>query len=1149
MYKFFTAFICWSFSCIPPNFLFKMKLTIVIWIMALMQVSATIRAQNVTLNVKNASIEEVFEELANQSGYHFLYDVQQIKKAHPVTLKLTNVSLSEALRKCFYNQPFNYLLSDKDVVIKAMENKSLKADIKITGKITDERGLPLPGVSIRVKGLVTSAVSNVKGIYNISVPDQKTVLIFSFIGFSSQEVEAGNKGVINIVLKEQDTGLNEIVVVGYGTSTRKDLTGSVASVNMQDLEKAPVKSFDEALAGRIAGVQVSGNDGQPGSVSNIIIRGAGSITQDISPLYVIDGFPVEDADNNSINPSDIESIDVLKDASATAIYGARGANGVIVITTKRGKIGAPVINYHSYFGYQENIKTIALMSPYEFVRFQLEMNLEDATETYLKDGRELDYYKGVKGIDLQNQLYRTAPMQSHNISLRGGTDKTKYAISTNYITQDGIIINSGFNRYQGRITLDQNVTKKIKIGTNVNYSKSSYNGSIATEPSSISSASTNLLYAVWGWRPVSGGNAENDMLLEDELFDPGFEAVTTSDYRVNPIISAKNELQKNTIYSLQANAYAEYLIVPKLTLRVTGGLTTRNSKNENFNNSLTSRGNKMNTTTGVNGSVYNISSSTWLNENTLTYKSTFNKIHNLTLLGGFSQQGNTSERHGFRALKVPNESLGIDGLDQSTAITPSSNGSRWGLVSFLGRANYNFKSKYLFTASFRADGSSKFAKNNRWGYFPSTSVAWRMNNEAFMKGLKFISESKLRLSYGQTGNNRVSDFAYMSQIDLPASINYSFNNGEAQSAAIITAYGNPDLKWETAVQTNLGYDLGLFDSRLNMTIDLYAKTTKDLLLNAQLPYTTGIAQAFKNIGSIRNKGLEFTINTVNVKTPKFSWNSNFNISFNKNEVLSLTENQSSLLTSVLIDQRLNSLPGYISTIGQPVGQMYGLVWDGVYQYEDFDVTPQGKYTLKKGITNNGASVQPGYIKYKDINGDGAIDAKDYSIIGRGTPLHTGGFTNNFTYKGFDLNVFFQWSYGNDLVNANRLLFEGNAKGVRYLNQYASFVDRWQPDNPSNTLFKTNGQGPINYSSRIIEDGSYLRLKTVQLGYAFSSELLKKLTVKSLRVYATAQNLITWTNYSGPDPEVSVRNSALTPGFDFSAYPRARTIVFGINVSL
>jgi len=1016
---------------------------------------------------------------------------------------------------------------------------------KISGKVTSDDNEPLFGVTVFEKGTKTGVSTDADGKFVLTISNANATLSFRYVGYQSRDIPLNNRNTITVALKGLNNALNEILVVGYGTSTRKDLTGAVGQVKMNEFEKAPVKSFDEALAGRVAGVQVSGADGQPGEVSNIVIRGAGSITQDNSPLYVVDGFPLEDANNNSINPSDIESIDILKDASATAIYGARGANGVIIITTKRGKIGEPVIAYNGYYGFQKNTKTIDLMNPYEFVKYQLELDPANATTTYLSNGKTLEDYRNVKGLDFQDQIYRNAPMQSHDISLRGGSDKTRYSISGNIIGQDGVILNSDFRRYQGRITLDQNVNQKLKVGVNLNYSYNISNGTIVNASSSTQSASTNLLYAVWGYRPVTG----NDNNLDDELFDPGFDYNVIADYRVNPVISAKNELRRNLTTGLIANTYAEYKIIPSLTLRVTGGITHNVLRNEAFYNSLTQAGNPRNSS-GVNGSVYDNPTTTWLNENTLTYRKTFNKVHNLTMLGGYTMQGTKTARYGFSALNVPNESLGLDGLDESPSQIGTSLSSRWGLLSYLGRINYNYKSKYYVTASFRADGSSKFAPGERWGYFPSGALSWRMSDEGFMKHLKFISDAKLRLSYGETGNNRVGDFPYLDQITQPNSAGYSYGNGSPSKGAILTAFGNTSLKWETTKQVNIGYDLSLFKQRVNLTVDLYRKTTHDLLLQALLPYTTGLSTAYKNIGKMQNQGLEITLNTVNISGKSFSWNTNFNISFNKNKVLELAENQTSLTSPVSFDQKWNALSPYIAVVGQPVGQLYGAIWDGVYQYENFDKSPQGIYTLKGNIPRNGnPTVQPGDIKYKDINGDGNVNASDFTVIGRGLPVHTGGLSNNFTYKGFDLNVFLQWSYGNDIINANRLLFEGNGKQSRFFNQYAGYADRWQPDNPSNTLFRTGGQGPFYYSSRVVEDGSYLRLKTISLGYNVPAKIFKKASLKSLRIYASAQNIATWTNYSGPDPEVSVRNSTLTPGFDFSAYPRASTLIFGLNLSL
>ena len=1010
---------------------------------------------------------------------------------------------------------------------------------KVSGKVTDDKGEPLTGVSVKVKGMNLGATTDAYGKYSLNVPNKGVVLIFSYLGFVTKE-QVVNQNIVNIKLTERNTALNEIVVIGYGTQVRKDLTGSVAQVNVTDLQKAPVKSFDEALAGRVAGVQVTGNDGQPGSVNNIVIRGGNSVTQDNSPLYVIDGFPLEDPDYNIINPSEIESIDILKDASATAIYGARGANGVIIITTKKGKEGTPVISYNAYYGTQKITKTLDLMNPYEFVKYQDELNPTEAEKAYFVNGKTLENYRDVEGINFQDHVFRTAPMQNHDISLRGGTKATKYSISGNIFRQDGVFINSDFARNQGRLSLDQTVNKKLKVGANLNLSNSRSSGSlIGAENAQGSTASA--LYGVWSYRPVAG---KSENLLED-FHDDAFDAAMYADYRVNPIVNANNELRRRISNNLILNSYADYLFTPNLTLRIRGGLTTGLLRDENFNNSLTSSGFRL----GANGSLYNIFTTNWVNENTLTYKKTFDKVHRFEALGGFTMQGNIYKRNGYSARDLVKESLGLDGLDNSRSIIPYSATSRWGLISYLGRVNYGYKSKYLFTASMRADGSSKFLGSNRWGYFPSGSVAWRMSAEPFMKGLSFVTDAKLRFSYGATGNNRVSDFPYLSLVETNNAY-YSFDNQVPLPGLNVSQFGNPDLKWETTYQANLGYDLSLLNGRIDITADVYRKRTEDLLLNADIAYTTGLSTVFKNVGTMQNEGLELSLNTVNIRNKDFTWKTNFNISFNRNKVVALTENQETLTRSVGLRSGYNNLSPYIAVVGQPVAQFYGLIWDGVYQLTDFDKLPDGRYILKNNITTNGkTSVQPGDIKYKDLNGDRVVDAKDYTVIGRALPIHIGGFSNNFSYKNLDLNVFFQWSYGNEILNANRIFLEGNEVGSPHVNQLATYVNRWTEDNPSNTLYGTNGRGPLAYSSRLLEDGSFLRLKTVSLGYNLPGYFTKKFNIQSIRVFTSGQNLITWTKYSGMDPEVSVRNSPLTPGFDYSAYPRSRVFTFGLNVTL
>jgi TonB-linked SusC/RagA family outer membrane protein len=757
---------------------------------------------------------------------------------------------------------------------------------------------------------------------------------------------------------------------------------------------------------------------------------------------------------------------------------------------------------------------------------------------------------------MQDHIYQVGQNQNHDIAVRGGTDKTKYSLSGNFNNQKGIILNSGFKRYQSRFSLDQTVSDKLKVGVNANYAYTEAFGIPVSATNFYASATT--LYSVWGFRPTTSISGRDSAVnLVDEFYDPGNELANNQDYRVNPLQNIQNQVTIDKRNTLIANAYAEYNFTKELSLRVSGGMNREARELSSFNNSKTQSGSKWNSN-GVNGSIDNYIYSTWRSENALTYRKRWNKVHNLVVLGVFEAQGQNSSRRRFAANQVPNEDLGLDALDLAAPANISliSQASSWSMASFVARANYDYKSKYYLTASIRADGSSKFPRGGQWGYFPSASVAWRFSGESFMKDLPFVSDAKVRLGYGASGNNRVSDFAYLSQLTLT---NYNFwyssGNSPLGIGSAITSAGNPNLKWETNAQTNIGLDLAFFRDRLNITIDAYKRTTKDLLLNAALPYTNGVegSSGFKNVGKLENKGLEFTVGGVIVQNKDFNWNSSFNISFNRNKILSLAEDQTSILSGngTFFNTTFSGLFPYISVIDRPMAEMYGLVFDGVYQFSDFDFMPNGTYLLKGEVPTNGAaraSIRPGDIKYKDLNGDNQVNNQDY-IIGSGLPKHTGGFSNNFQYGDFDLNVLFQWSYGNDIINANRYVFEGGIVNNPNLNQYASYAKRWTPANPSNTMFRAGGMGNAAYSSRVIEDGSYLKLRTVSLGYNVPDKVLKRAKIKAVRIYGSAQNLLTWTSYSGTDPEVSARNANnLTPGFDYAAYPHSLSYVAGVNVT-
>lgn len=1012
----------------------------------------------------------------------------------------------------------------------------------VTGSVIDfETGEPIIGASVVITGKGAGTISDLDGNFSVQMNPKDAKLEVSFIGYKKQTVTVGEAKKLVVRLQVVSELLEEVVIMGYGSSLRKDLTGSIAKADVQEMQKAPVSNFEESLAGRVAGVQVTSSDGQPGSDLQIVIRGNNSVTQDNSPLYVVDGFPLEDAMGNTLNTEEIESMEILKDASATAIYGARGANGVILITTKKGKISAPVVTYNGWVGVQQIIKTQDVLSPYEFVRYQLEQDYNVYSKIYLKEERTLDDYKDVKGVNWQDQVFRDALVHNHNLAVRGGNEKTRYSVSGSLMDQRGIVLNSGYQKYQGRIVLDQIINKKLKVGINANYTYTKKYGTVVAD--SQVSPTASLMYSIWGYRPIAG-LGDNDLL--NDLFDTTTDP--SRDHRINPLMAVENEHTPLRTYNFIGNAYFEYKILDNLILRVTGGFNKIHQRKEVFSNSK-SRGGHPYSTNKVNGWITNTERTNFLNENTLTYNVKLKKGHSLKLLGGFTIQDANLFSSEIRAINIPNESLGIAGLDEgeitSAPIIDSSNG----LVSYLGRVEYNYKSKYLLTASFRSDGSSKFPKENRWAYFPSASVAWGFGEEKFMKRIKWFSSGKLRVGVGSTGNNRVADYAALTSLQITPESGYSTGNNPVKGVVPKTL-GNPKLKWETTVQTNVGLDVSFLNDRIALTADYYYKETKDLLLNATLAPSMGFLTAYKNVGKVSNSGLEFTIDTKNIQTKDFSWNSSFNISFNRNKVLALNDDEPSLATRVTWGNFNNAYP-YIAVPGHPIAMFYGHLFEGVYQYTDFDEAA-GKYTLKTGIPNNGnvrESIQPGDIKFKDINRDGVVDNYDLTIIGNPNPKHIGGFSNNFQYKNFDLNVFFQWSYGGDVLNANRIEFEGGEPIARTsLNMFASFADRWTPENQTNKLYRVGGQGPAVYSSRTIEDGSYLRLKTIALGYRLPNTWLKKINVKSLRVYASAQNLFTWTKYSGLDPEVSTRPGALTPSFDWSPYPRPRILTLGVDIS-
>lgn len=1123
-----------------------MKVVFFLLLISILHVNATVLAQKINLSKKNTPLVEVLKEIRKQSGYNILSTGGAIKNQKIVEINLNSASIEEALNKTLQGFNLKYKIVDKNIVISKKENITpnvvQQKILPLIGKITDDKNEPLIGVSITIKGGQVGVITDVEGKYRINIPNKDVILIISYLGFKTQEVKVGEGQVLNIVLKQEVSKLNEVVVVGYGEVKRGDLTGSVGEVKIEDLQKAPVATFEQALAGRIAGVQVSSGEDQPGKAMDIVIRGGNSLTQSNSPLYVIDGFPIEDANAAAINPSDIKSITILKDASSTAIYGARGANGVIVIETNSGSDNRTRISYDNYIGLQEVTKRMDLMNAYDFVKYQDEFDPAYADGAFFTDGKTLEDYRNQPVIDWQDMIFRKGTMQNHSLSISGGNRITDFTVSGSTLKNEGSVINTGFKRNTGRAYISHQINQKLRFNISASYTEDeSFGDQASTASTSTQSYASYLMYRVWGSRPVPTKGTEH---LVNEFIDED-----ANDTRVNPFIDYSNALNINKNQTLFANANLRYKIHKNLELRVRGGINNRTLEESSFYNSLTARGNTNipGNTKGVNGGVNYRKWRSWLNENTLTYNKKFGK-DNLTVLGGFTMQENSQSRYGMTSEQIPDEGLGLGGLDQGIPGPVIAFLSRNVLMSYLGRVDYNIKSKYLFTATYRTDGSSKFKESNRWAGFPSAAFAWKLRNERFMRNLYFINDAKLRTSFGITGNNRIGDTQRFSEMTVPYAAYYSFNNSIPQPGSRFNSYGNEDLKWESTKQLDVGLDLSLFKNRVNFTADFYRKVTEDLLLRANVPSSTGFTWIYKNVGNLSNTGLELSLGLNVIRNKNFSWNSDFNISFNKNKIQSLSEDQTRILTPINWGN-YSSVNLYLAQVGSPSAQFYGLIWDGVYNYEDFDMVGTS-YILKDNIPTNGNArsvIQPGDIKYVDVNSDGLINNYDNVVIGRTLPVHFGGLNNNFSYKNFSLNVFFQWSYGNDIMNANRMYFEGNVDARAALNQYASYSNRWNPENTSSNLFRTKGQGPAGfYSSRTVEDGSYLRLKTVNLSYKIPQKVTKKISSDNISVFMSAQNLYTWTNYSGMDPEVSVRNSALTPGFDYSAYPRGRTYTMGLR---
>ncbi|MCB9041603.1 MAG: TonB-dependent receptor [Lewinellaceae bacterium] len=1040
----------------------------------------------------------------------------------------------------------------------------------VTGTVSSTDGEPLIGATVLVDNSASrGTITDFNGNFSIEAKAGE-VLIFSYTGYESKKVAVASERNLAVVLEVASELLDEVVVIGYGTQKKSDLTGAVSSVSGDELRSSITTNIDQALQGRVAGVQVTQNSGQPGGAASIRIRGSNSITGSSEPLYVIDGIPFQgdgasvagfdwaggaNGQNrvnplSTINPNDIVSIEVLKDASATAIYGARAANGVVLITTKRGEEGEAKISYNGYYASQSLPNKLEMMPLPDYASYQVQIANDLDRQV---NQRYLDPSLLGNGTDWQDEVFRDAGMQSHQLSVSGGSKNTQYAVSGGYFQQDGIIIGSNFDRITTRVNLDNQVKDWFKIGASLAYAKTN-------EKITLNDGGDGVIMQALVMPP--------DVPVRDFNGEFAGPSSNTSDISFNPVGAAL--LRNNTLgrQRLMANIFGEANLLKGLSFRSEIGFDDNHSVNKSFHptyNWGVLQNNENQLRQREESSFF------WIWKNYLTYNVTLGERHGLAALLGTEAQKSSWE--GSQVTKKEFSSNDIQVLSEGNDITSRTSG--WkdaaSLASYFGRFNYSFDERYLFTFTMRADGSSKFGPNNKWGYFPSGSVAWRISNEEFLKAVDAIYDMKLRFGYGEVGNQAIANYLYGSSL---LTVNTPFGTGYR-----LEKISNPDLKWEATKQYNAGLDLSLFDGRFDFTIDFYQKQTSDMLLQLSIPSYLGgtewndIRAPFANVGRMENKGFDLSLATRNVTGRKFSWTTNLTFSKNRNKILELDDDSRIYWRNLYWYSEFQTATQ--TSVGLPVGLFYGYQVEGLFkdqddilnhavQVSDGIITDENPNGLNKVSKTQGVWI--GDIKFKDLNGDGVVDVDDQTIIGDPNPDFTFGFNNNFSYGPFGLTIYLNGSYGAEILNYSRVVIEGQTSVFN--NQAATVADRAQielvdpsgaDDNPENVFLanpdsniprpSTNDNNRNNrMSDRFIEDGSYLRIQNVRLSYTLPASLTRKARIERLKLYINAQNLYTFTGYSGYDPEIGAFNQdPLLQNVDMGRYPSPRLFTFGIDL--
>lgn len=1053
-------------------------------------------------------------------------------------------------------------------------------NLTVSGDVMKQNGEGLAGATVKVKGTNTATTTDEKGHYSIKVPNLNVTLVFTYVGNTTQEVAVNGKTTVTVVMKEEATSMNEVVVIGYGTTRRKDLTGTVSSMSAAQLEKIPVSSPAEAITGRMPGVQVTTTDGAPGAEIVIRVRGGGSVTQDNSPLYIVDGFQVSSI--NDIAPTDIASIDILKDAATSAIYGAKGANGVVIITTKSAKGGKTSIAYNGFTQLRTLPKKLDVLSPYEFALAQYEYakvrsqsDLDNFTK-YFGVYEDLELYKYQKGTDWQDKLFgKPVVSQQHNLSVTGGTDKTKLSFSISNNKDEGLMPGSAYQRTYLNFKLNHAVSQALKFDLGARFSNTVVDGAGTSGGSSVRVGDGITT------RPVNG---LADQIKFDEIAagagDDEYEQFLKS--IINPVDLAAQDYRRRHDRVLNMNAAVNWSILKDLTYRSEFGYDLNFGQNKRYYGPLTGESKNVGGNLPL-GEITNSNGNRYRWANTLTYLFNLNNDHDFNVMVGQEVLGaegfSEFNRAKYFAVNLAPEvlfaNMALGTQDRhSTSVSKGEN-----MFSLFGRINYTYQDKYLLTLTNRGDVSSKFAPGNRLGIFPAAALAWRVSKESFLKDIDIINDLKLRVSYGAAGNNRISNNAWR-QIWAPSD-NRTYGWGDVNNTYWTPAgtLPNPNIKWETTVTRNAGADFSLFNNRLSGSFDLYWNTTKDLLVQQTIPDYTGYNSQMTNLGQTSNRGVELALNGTLVSKKDFQLTASFNAGMNRSKIDKLDGVNQKWYQSNWAGTDLKTQDDYMLEVGNTVGLIYGYVTDGMYTSDDFTGYNETTrtYTLNDKVANvgslmGGLSVRPGLLKLKDLNGDGVITAdKDRTIIGHALPKAQGGFSLNAMYKGFDASVFFNWVYGNDVYNTGKIAFNmlyrttyGNMLNTMNYNDRYKYVDAsgnlvtdlaalaelnkdakiWSP-------FSMGNASPVVHSWAI-EDGSFIRLNNATIGYSLPKSLISRVGLSKFRAYVTVYNALLFTKYSGYDPEVSATRSSsysqLTPGVDYSAYPKSRSFTFGLNVT-